>query len=69
MTEGTGWEDDAPAGDVDEPAPQLYYGSLPEFMLIRAIAVAHTRLPEANAIWTEDALRIFSQSGSSQMTV
>jgi hypothetical protein len=32
MTEGTGWEVDAPTVDVDEDTPQLYYGSLPEFM-------------------------------------
>lgn len=30
MTAGTGW-DDEPA-DVDEETPQLYYGSLPEFV-------------------------------------
>lgn len=29
--------------------------------LIRAIAVAHTRVPDANVVWTEDALRRFDQ--------
>ncbi|GAA3552025.1 pyruvate dehydrogenase complex dihydrolipoamide acetyltransferase [Amycolatopsis ultiminotia] len=28
-------------------------------LLIKAIAVAHTRVPEANVIWTDDALRYF----------
>lgn len=30
-------------------------------MLIRGIAVAHQRLPEANVIWTDDALRYFDR--------
>jgi pyruvate dehydrogenase E2 component (dihydrolipoamide acetyltransferase) len=29
--------------------------------LIRAIAVAHTKVPEANAIWTEEAMQRFEQ--------
>ena len=28
-------------------------------LLIKAIGVAHTRVPEANVIWTDDALRYF----------
>jgi pyruvate dehydrogenase E2 component (dihydrolipoamide acetyltransferase) len=28
-------------------------------LLLRAVAVAHTRVPEANAVWTDDAVRVF----------
>jgi pyruvate dehydrogenase E2 component (dihydrolipoamide acetyltransferase) len=29
-------------------------------LLVRAVAVTHAQVPEANAIWTEDAVRVFS---------
>ena len=28
-------------------------------LLLRAVAVAHIRVPEANAVWTDDAVRVF----------